>query len=116
MRLGGVDPGLKDGHVGGLDGRADLLLTRLQALEYERLGPSREPYSDGRQRRLAVQEAATCVAATLLPSIEPVVYVTIIPREKYPMGQTVLKVSQPSLVLDTVGRSRRQPGSNREMR
>lgn len=66
----------------------------LEALEYERLGPLREPYSDGRQKRLAVQEAATCVAATLLPSIEPVVYVTIIPREKYPMGQTVLKINE----------------------
>ena len=47
-------------------------LKSLQALEEERLGPRRRPYSDERQRRLAVQEAATALACTLLPAIEPV--------------------------------------------
>lgn len=66
----------------------------LAALDYERLGPQRQPYSDSRQRRLAVHEAATSLVATLMPAIEPVVYATIIPREKYPMGQTVLKINE----------------------
>lgn len=66
----------------------------LQALQYDRLGPDRAPYSAGRQKRLAVQEAATALVCTLLPAIEPVVHVTIKPREKYPMGQTVLRVNE----------------------
>lgn len=65
----------------------------VKALDYERLGPSREAYSDGRQKRLAVHEASTALVACLMPSIEPIVYVTIVPREKHPMGQTVLKVN-----------------------
>ena len=65
-----------------------------QALDWERLGPERKPYSDTRRRRLAVQEAATALVATLQPAIEPVVKVTIMPREKYPLGQTVLKVNE----------------------
>lgn len=44
-----------------------------QALEEERLGPRREPYSDERNMRLAVQEGATALACSLLPAIEPVV-------------------------------------------
>ena len=30
----------------------------------------------------------------MLPAIEPVVHVTIKPRENYPLGQTVLKVNE----------------------
>lgn len=48
---------------------------RLQALEEERLGPRRDPYSDERQKRLAVQEAATALICTLMPAIEPVTLV-----------------------------------------
>lgn len=46
---------------------------RLQALEDEKLGP-RKPgvQSYERRKRLAVQEAATALACTLMPSIEPV--------------------------------------------
>jgi hypothetical protein len=47
----------------------------LQALEEERLGPRRDPYSDERQKRLAVQEAATALICTLMPAIEPVTLV-----------------------------------------
>ena len=36
-----------------------------QALDWERLGPERKPYSESRRRRLAVQEAATALVATL---------------------------------------------------
>lgn len=43
-----------------------------QALEEERLGPRRQPYSGERQKRLAVQEAATALVCTLMPAIEPV--------------------------------------------
>ena len=66
----------------------------LQALQFDRLGPDRSPYSIGRQKRLAVQEAATALVCTMLPAIEPVVHVTIKPREKYPLGQTVLRVNE----------------------
>lgn len=54
------------------------LLVRVQALEDERLGP-RKPgvQSPERRMRLAVQEAATSLACTLMPSIEPVVSVSL---------------------------------------
>lgn len=81
--------------LGGRAGRDYLLQEDLvKALDYDRLGPSRPAYSDGRQKRLAVHEASTALVACLLPSIEPIVYVTIVPREKNPMGQTVLKVNE----------------------
>ena len=66
----------------------------MQALENERLGPERSRYSDKARKRLAVMEAATSLLCTLLPSIEPVVQVTITPREKYPLGQTVVKANE----------------------
>jgi hypothetical protein len=53
-------------------GRVRRLLVPDQALEEERLGPRRQPYSDERQKRLAVQEAATALVCTLMPAIEPV--------------------------------------------
>lgn len=81
--------------LAGRAGREYLVHEDLEnALNYDRLGPSRPPYSDGRQKRLAVHEASTALVACLLPSIEPVVYVSIVPREKNPMGQTVLKVNE----------------------
>jgi len=54
---------------------ADRRRARAQALEEERLGPRREPYSDERNLRLAVQEGATALVCSLLPAIEPVVLV-----------------------------------------
>lgn len=51
----------------------------LQALEEDRLGPRRQPYSGERQRRLAVLEAATSLICTLMPAIEPVSLVSMPP-------------------------------------
>ncbi|GAB4816210.1 hypothetical protein N2152v2_003256 [Parachlorella kessleri] len=81
--------------IASQDGReevhnADLL----KALEQERLGPQRAPFSKAARRRVAIMEAATAIACTLLPAIEPVVQVTIVPREKYPLGQTVVKANE----------------------
>lgn len=44
----------------------------LQALDWERVGPIGTQPSPERRRRLAVQEGATALVATLLPAIEPV--------------------------------------------
>ena len=60
----------------------------MQALEEERLGARRQPYSDERNRRLAVQEAATALVCTLLPAIEPVTLV------RAPLG--ALRVAEPA--------------------
>lgn len=46
--------------------------------------------SPARKRRFAVMEAGISMAATLLPAIEPVDYVTILPSVKSPIGRTVL--------------------------
>lgn len=43
-----------------------------QALEWERMGPKVATPSPERRQRLAVQEGATALIATLLPAIEPV--------------------------------------------
>jgi cell division protease FtsH len=66
----------------------------MKALEIERLGPERSRYSDKARKRLAVMEASTALLCTLLPAIEPVVLVTITPREKFPFGQTVVKANE----------------------
>ncbi|KAK2076235.1 hypothetical protein QBZ16_001167 [Prototheca wickerhamii] len=60
------------------------------ALQSERLGPPRSPYSEPAQRRLALAEAATCVLVTLLPALEPVARASIVPHEAYPLGHTVV--------------------------
>jgi ATP-dependent Zn protease len=39
-------------------------------------------------------EAATALCCTLLPAIEPVTICTIVPREKHPLGQTVVKANE----------------------
>ncbi|KAL6769839.1 FTSHI2 [Auxenochlorella protothecoides x Auxenochlorella symbiontica] len=65
-----------------------------RALELERLGPTRSPYSDVARRRLALVEGATSVLATLLPAIEPVTKATIVVRETYPLGHTVVENSE----------------------
>mmetsp|Transcript_8803 Transcript_8803/g.17518 ORF Transcript_8803/g.17518 Transcript_8803/m.17518 type:complete len:207 (-) Transcript_8803:11-631(-) len=39
-------------------------------------------------------EASTALLCTLLPAIEPIVLVTIVPREKFPFGQTVVKANE----------------------
>lgn len=42
----------------------------------------------------AAMEAATALTCTLLPAIEPVTLCTIVPREKHPLGQTVVKANE----------------------
>jgi cell division protease FtsH len=54
------------------------------ALELETLGKvASEHFSDERKKRLAVHEASKALLAELLPEIEPVELVTIVPRESY---------------------------------
>ena len=48
--------------------------------------------SPSRKHRFAVMEASISLVATLLPAIEPVDFVTILPSVKSPIGRTVLKV------------------------
>ena len=50
--------------------------------------------SPSRKHRFAVMEAAISMVATLLPAIEPVDFVTIMPSVKSPIGRTVLKVGK----------------------
>ena len=44
--------------------------------------------------RVLVSEALTQRRVPPQPAVEPVVHVTIVPREKFPLGQTVLKVNE----------------------
>jgi ATP-dependent Zn protease len=65
------------------------------ALEFERLGPVRSGLlPPDVERRVALLESATAIAATLLPTIEEVWMVTIIPRDNNLTGKTVLKLNQ----------------------
>ncbi|GBF88960.1 cell division protein [Raphidocelis subcapitata] len=71
-------------------GQADLA----KAIEQQRFGKSYEKtgfVSPARKRRFAVMEASISLAATLLPAIEPVDHVTIVPSAKSPLGRTVLE-------------------------
>lgn len=81
--------------VAGQAGRDEIFTDDImKALENERLGPVRTKYGIEARRRLAVMEAATSLLCTLLPAIEPVISVTIQPREKFPIGQTVVKANE----------------------
>ena len=40
-----------------------------------------------------MQEGATALVCTLLPAIEPLTYVTIRPRDRRPLGQTVVRTN-----------------------
>jgi cell division protease FtsH len=65
------------------------------ALEFERLGPVRSnPLPNNSEKRVALLESATSLAASLLPAIEDVWTVSIVPRENYSFGKTVLKFEQ----------------------
>ena len=66
----------------------------MAALEYERLGAPRAMESLEQRRRMAVQEGATALAASLLPSLEVVEECTVVPREKYPLGHTTLTADE----------------------
>ncbi len=66
----------------------------LAALEHDRVGAARARYGPAARRRLAVMEGATALACTLLPAIERVQRVTVEPREKFPLGQTVVAAAE----------------------
>jgi len=77
------------------DGRALITTADLEeAVELDLMGPLEPPARGERGRRLALQEAATALAVTLLPALEPVVEVTIRPRQKFGHGQTVVALNE----------------------
>lgn len=61
------------------------------ALHYEQQGLPAGNHGPKLTKRIAIVEAATAVAATLMPSIEPVEWVYTQPTEKRKTGQTVLR-------------------------
>ena len=74
---------------------SSITMTDLRAaLEQEQLGPPVRVISDLRRQRMAIQEAATALVATLLPVLEDVVTVTVLPRERSPLGHTVLRLNE----------------------
>lgn len=65
------------------------------ALELETMGKVvDETPSDARRRRLAVYESAKAILVELLPSLETVELVTVVPREKQPDGQLRLEFNE----------------------
>ncbi|KAG2434013.1 hypothetical protein HYH02_012473 [Chlamydomonas schloesseri] len=77
------------------DGRTEVNQTDLTlAVEQAKYGRAYDQsrfVGAGRKKRFAVMEASIALAATLLPAMEPVEYVTIIPSTRSPLGRTVLK-------------------------
>jgi hypothetical protein len=69
------------------------LIAAVEQTKYGKTYEASKFVSPGRKQRFAVVEAGFCVAAALLPAIEPIDYVTILPSIKSPVGRTVLKVS-----------------------
>jgi ATP-dependent Zn protease len=68
------------------------LLAAVEQTKYGKVYEAGRFMSPGRKRRFAVIEAGFCVAAALLPAIEPIDYVTLLPSIKSPVGRTVLQV------------------------
>lgn len=77
------------------EGRSDITMSDLsKAVEQAKYGKASDLQrfiSPSRKHRFAVMEAAISMVATLLPAIEPVDFVTILPSTKSPIGRTVLK-------------------------
>ncbi|GLI63674.1 hypothetical protein VaNZ11_006712 [Volvox africanus] len=71
-------------------GQSDLTAAIEQA-KYGRAYDQGRFVGAARRRRFAVMEAGISLAATLLPAIEPVDYITIQPSLRSPLGRTVLK-------------------------
>jgi len=69
---------------------ADLQLAVEQS-KYGRASDLQRFISPSRKQRFAITEASISLVATLLPAIEPVDFVTILPSSKSPIGRTVLK-------------------------
>lgn len=68
------------------------LVAAVEQTKYGKTYEASKFVSPGRKRRFAVIEAGFCVAIALLPAIEEIDYVTILPSIKSPVGRTVLKV------------------------
>lgn len=68
------------------------LVAAVEQTKYGRVYEAGRFISPGRKQRFAVVESGYCLAAALLPAIEPIDYVTILPSIKSPVGRTVLKV------------------------
>eukprot|EP00775_Hariotina_reticulata_P010429 gene10429-10587_t len=67
------------------------LTAAVEQTKYGKVYEASRFVSPSRKQRFAVVEAGFCVAAALLPAIEPIDYVTILPSIKSPIGRTVLK-------------------------
>lgn len=61
------------------------------ALQYEHQGLPAGRHTPKVTHRIAILEAATAIAASLLPAIEPVEYVYTQPTEKRKLGSTLLQ-------------------------
>lgn len=68
------------------------LVAAVEQTKYGKTYEASKFVSPGRKQRFAVIEAGFCLAASLLPAVEPIDYVTILPSIKSPIGRTVLKV------------------------
>lgn len=80
--------------IASREGRDDVTQADMvAAVEQSKYGKQYDVHrfvSPSRKRRLAVLEAGIATTATLLPAIEPIEYVTIIPSFKSSIGRTVL--------------------------
>jgi len=115
IKLSLLTGGLSGAQLAGVCNTACFLATRegrrevrqsdvVRAVEMSREGKgahdARDYVSPARRARLATIEAGVCVAATLLPAIEPVEKATAVPSSRSPVGRTVLR---PSLSRHTTG-------------
>jgi cell division protease FtsH len=115
IKLSLLTGGLSGAQLAGVCNTACFLATRegrreirqadvVRAVEMSREGKGTHDaaryVSPARRARLATIEAGVCVAATLLPAIEPIERVTAKPTTRSPVGRTVLR---PSLMRHTTG-------------
>jgi len=81
--------------IASREGRTEITQADMRAAveqsKYGRASDVHKFVSPLRKKRMAVMEGSISLVATLLPAIEPVDYVTIMPSAKSPIGRTVLK-------------------------
>jgi cell division protease FtsH len=93
--------------IAAADAGADRISTDhvLAAVENDTLGPARPAASGARAARVALIEAAASLVITLTPGLEPVIFSTVVPRDRFPVGRTVISADPTREETGTVSRA-----------
>ncbi len=93
--------------IAAADAGADRISTEhvLFAVENDVLGPARPRATGARAERVARLEAASALVISLTPGLEPVVLTTVTPRDRFPLGRTIVASDPTRQETGTVSRA-----------